>query len=354
MNYFFLTTILAIRGTFIRARLGHVVGATLLTFAATANAQLLSTPTETASQPALKGFVVQGNNLSKGTAKISLDVVAGQVVGMYTEGKTTADVARGLGAAWGYDEKDLAKLQKSLDAPQILAAARKGYHDTADEEGSTIIALAAKGEGANITWQAYTALNIWPNSTFPATNNVFGKTSAPNTIRIFSDFQCPYCKKLWDSSLKDWEKQPNEYQIIHYQFPLPFHKNAFAAAEASECASIQNKFWPYSDLLFKEYDRWISLETKVVSTNFEGYAKTAGLDTKVFNTCLSNHTTKATIGLHLQTGNLIGVNGTPTVFLNGIKLADYTDKEEIASVKKLTNSKPSASTLIDIRLKLFP
>lgn len=311
------------------------------------------TPENTFKQAILKGFTVQGNTASRGDARITLDVAGGRVVGLFIESRTPDDLARGIGAGWGLPEENVLKLQKNLAAPDFIAEAKQGILDFSDKQGTDLIGIKATGDGADARFIGYVAVKIWPDSAFPTTKNVTGNAAAPGALRIFSDFQCPYCKQLWDSSMQDWKKKPGEYRVYHYQFPLSFHKNAAAAAEASECAGAQGKFWPYADLLFKQFDSWVPLKAADIPARFSSYAKTAGLDTNAFKTCLAKRSMKATVDTHYKAGLSVRVGGTPTVFLNGVKLTDYSDKNELAAVRAVTGAQPSAATLIDERLKLF-
>lgn len=320
----------------------------------TGHAQLWATPQDTAAQGLLKGYTAQGNVLSRGGARVTLDVVAGHVVGVLVEASSTADVARGIAAAWGSPEANVTKLQASLSSPQVLAAARKGLIQFSDDSGTDVIALKAAGDGAALRWTAYVAVKIWPDSAFPATQNVGGQVNAPSVLRIFSDFQCPYCKQMWDASMQTWETNPAQFRTFHYQFPLTqIHPNAFAAAEASECASAQGKFWPFADALFAQYSSWIKVRTADVPAQFSAYAKTTGLNVPAFTTCLSQHTFKASVEAQQKAGMAVMVQGTPTVYLNGVKLSDYSDETELATVRAVTTATPSASSLIDGRLKQF-
>ncbi|PTA67919.1 disulfide bond formation protein DsbA [Deinococcus arcticus] len=323
----------------------------MLSLGGAAQAQLLSTPQETVAQPILKGFAPDGPVLRRGATTITLDVAGGHVVGVLTETDNLNDLARGIAVGWGMGEADVPRLAQSLGQPQVLAQLRKGLQDFSDENATDFFVIKASGEGAATRYRAYTAVQIWPDSAFPATKNVTGSVGAPNTLRIFSDFQCPYCKQLWDTALPGWEGQAGVYRTAHYQFPLDFHKNAFSAAEASECAGAQGKFWPYADVLFDQFSSWTRLDPKDAPGRYSAYAKTAGLDTAAFKTCLGQRTFKTSVEAQYKAGQALGVRGTPTVFLNGVKLLDYRSPEEQAVVRAITRATPSASSVIDARLR---
>ncbi|WP_309571352.1 thioredoxin domain-containing protein [Deinococcus sp.] len=327
--------------------------AIILLTATTAHAQLWHSPQETAGQAILKDYALSGTVLRRGDTTVTLDVAGNVVVGVFVQTSSLADLARGIGAGWSLAEADLPSLQANLAAPKVLTTAKTGFVDVTDDGATDVIALKTSGDGAKTRYMAYVAAKVWPDSMFPATKNVIGSAAAPDTLRIFSDFQCPYCKQMWDASAKGWEAAPGAYRTSHYQFPLTMHRNAQAAAEASECASAQGKFWPYADVLFAAYDTWTPLEPKDVPATLATYANDAGLDTAAFMTCFSAHTFKASIDAQIRAGIAVGVQGTPTVYLNGVKLTNYSDSAELARVHAATTATPSAATVIDARLKLF-
>ena len=315
-----------------------------------AHAQLFQTVQTTTSQAVLKGFAVQGKTLQKGSTKLTLDEAGGYVYGVQIEAKTPEDLARAMAGAWGMPESGIAKLASALASPRLMAEARAGFQDFSDESKSDLFALNLSGTGAAQVWKAYLAVQIWPDSAFPATNNVWGDPKAPTVLRVFSDFQCPYCQQMAEETLPTWKKNSAQYRLIHYHFPLPFHKNAFPAAEAGECAARQGKFWPYADQLFAGLVSWKALTGAALTTKFEDYAKKVGLNAAQFKTCLSQHATKAVVDAQMKAGTDVGVPGTPTVYLNGIRLRDYTDPSELKAAQAITQAIPSAQSVIQTRL----
>ncbi|GGS17119.1 DsbA family protein [Deinococcus knuensis] len=316
-------------------------------------AQLMGTPAQLAAQPTLKGFSAQGGGLVSGATRVTADVAGGRVVGVFVESDSVSGLARGIGAGWGVAEKDLPKLTQNLSNPQLLAAARTGYVDLTDDSGTDLIALKVTGEGNSTRYLGYVAMKVWPDSAFPPVKAAAGSVGAPNVLRIFSDFQCPYCKQLWDSSMRDWRAAPASFRVVHYEFPLSFHRNAQGAAEASECAAAQGRFMPFADQLFANFATWTPLDPKDAPAKYAGYARAAGLDTAAFKTCVGQRTFRADVEAQMKAGMGVNVQGTPTVFLNGMKLTDYSDAAELAQVRAVTTARPGAATLIDARLKLF-
>jgi protein-disulfide isomerase len=137
-----------------------------------------------------------------------------------------------------------------------------------------------------------------------------GPDDAPVTIIEFSDFQCPFCQKSVPVLQELRRMYGDKISLIYRDFPGQNHPNAFAAAEASECAHEQGKFWEYHDLLFNRQapDRpW----------NFEGLAAESGLDVDAFRGCVNRGRFRTEVRKDLEDGLRLGVTSTPTFFVNG-------------------------------------
>lgn len=158
----------------------------------------------------------------------------------------------------------------------------------------------------------------------------FGPDSAPVTIVIFSDFECPYCrdeaKTLRESLAK---KYPNEVRVVFKDFPLEaVHTWAKRAAIAGHCVIEQNPqtFWPYHDYMY-EHQKEISganLDTKVLE-----FAKQQNLDTLQLSSCVQNGATAKLVEDNLDQGRALGVQQTPTMFLNGRQVAGAVPLEQL-------------------------
>lgn len=104
------------------------------------------------------------------------------------------------------------------------------------------------------------------------------------------------------------------------------HPNAQKAAEATECADDQGKFWEYHDLLFAN-------QSALDVASLKGYAAQLGLDTGTFDDCLDTGKNASEVQKDLQDGQSYGVGGTPAFFINGrlvsgaIPFEDYTTQQ---------------------------
>jgi protein-disulfide isomerase len=139
---------------------------------------------------------------------------------------------------------------------------------------------------------------------------VLGPATAPVTVVEFSDFECPFCRQAETTVKRLVATYPDQIRLIYRHFPLQnIHPNALHAAEASECAAEQGRFWQMHDVLFANH---AALAPEKVSE----YAGRAGLDMQAFSTCLANGHAKSAVQQDMTDGERYGVQGTPTFFVN--------------------------------------
>lgn len=141
-----------------------------------------------------------------------------------------------------------------------------------------------------------------------------GPKTAKVTIVEFSDFQCPYCsrgKKVMEEVVA---KYGDKVRLVFRDFPLDFHDKAQKAAEAGQCANDQGKFWAMHDWMF---DNQQSLDIPAL----KGAAKTMGMDSTAFDSCLDSGKHAALIKKNTKDGQEAGVRGTPAFFVNGVFLS---------------------------------
>jgi protein-disulfide isomerase len=137
-----------------------------------------------------------------------------------------------------------------------------------------------------------------------------GPEGAPIQIIEFSDFQCPYCLRAYDTVLKVLDTYGDQVRFVYRHYPLPNHPDAWPAAEASACAAEQDKFWPYHDRLFAN-------PSKLSAADLKQHATALGLETEQFNACVDQRKYQSLVDEDLKAGVAIGVTGTPAFFING-------------------------------------
>lgn len=152
---------------------------------------------------------------------------------------------------------------------------------------------------------------------------MFGDASAKVTVVEFSDFECPYCTRAAEVANQIKTNYPKNVRFVFRQFPLSFHQNAHLAAQASLAAAAEGKFWEYHDLLFEN-------QKSLGRESLEKYAEQIGLDMKAFKKALDEGTYKEAVDNDIELGNKVAVSGTPTMFINGKRVANATDYNSVS------------------------
>jgi protein-disulfide isomerase len=152
-----------------------------------------------------------------------------------------------------------------------------------------------------------------------------GPEKAPITIVEFSDFECPYCKRVLPTLDQIEEKFGDQVRVVYRQYPLSSHANAVKAAEASLCAHEQGKFWEMHDLLFEEQE-------KLTLPDLKDKASRLALDAAAFAECIDSGRFALAVQTDLREGIAAGVDGTPAFFVNGRFISGAVPFEAIAEV----------------------
>jgi protein-disulfide isomerase len=146
-----------------------------------------------------------------------------------------------------------------------------------------------------------------------------GGANATVTLEEFADLQCPSCAVMHTELQKILGEYGTRVRFVFRHFPLTqMHKNALAAAIASESAARQGKFWEMQDQLYRNQKAWSDQQD--VRQVFYEYARTIGLDADRFMRDLRETELRQRIQADAQRGAALGVTGTPTLYLNGRQL----------------------------------
>ncbi len=141
--------------------------------------------------------------------------------------------------------------------------------------------------------------------------HLYGNPHARVTVVEFGDFQCPACRAAEATAREIRQKFGDRVRFAFRQFPLPsLHAHAEKAAEASECAARQGKFWQAVDKL---YDNQDDLTMPALSR----YASQMGLNSRKFVECLQKGQTAQQVAQDIEDGRALGVHATPTFFIDG-------------------------------------
>ena len=167
---------------------------------------------------------------------------------------------------------------------------------------------------------------------------VRGPEDAALTLVEFSDFQCPYCLLAVGKLNAVLEAYPGKIKLIFKQFPLDMHSQAALAAAAAVAAHRQGKFWPMHDALFAHRRE---LSRPVILT----LARIAGLDMQRFQADLDSAETRKVVARDIEDGDRAGVEGTPSIFINGRKYNGSLDLPDIRPVigEQLKTTAPRAT-----------
>jgi protein-disulfide isomerase len=153
-----------------------------------------------------------------------------------------------------------------------------------------------------------------------------GTAKAPVTLIEFSDFQCPYCRQVAPTLKKIRATYGDKVRIVWKDFPLTqIHPQAFKAGEAGHCAAEQGKFWEFHDQLFAN-------QQALQPDDLKKYATAGGIDGERFSACLDMSKHAELVRDGVAQGTQLGVNSTPTVFVNGRRVSGAQPYEVFAAV----------------------
>lgn len=190
--------------------------------------------------------------------------------------------------------------------------------------GKILIILAAILIIGFLVYSHYTR-PTYPVITSP--RPIKGVPEAKVKIVEYSDFQCPACKAATAAVKSLDEKYGYGISIEYKYFPLvSIHQNSFISAMAAECANDQGKFWEYHDKLFANQDN-------LGEPSLIKFAQELNLDTKSFQACLDSKAKSGLVRADMAEGSNLGIDSTPTFFINGEKVDNWGLLEGIVKNK---------------------
>jgi len=144
---------------------------------------------------------------------------------------------------------------------------------------------------------------------------VKGNPNAVVTIVEFTDFECPGCARQHPVLERIVSEYSDRVRLVVRDFPLSQHANAYKAAEAAEAAREQGKYWEYAAVLFRN-------QSALSVDKLRQYATEVGLDRAKFDKSLDSGKLAEKVQRDLMDGRKLGVNGTPSIFINGKRVSD--------------------------------
>jgi len=163
-------------------------------------------------------------------------------------------------------------------------------------------------------------------------DNYYLGTNQPQvTIVEFSDFACPYCQASILGVKKVAENYGDRVKIIFRDYPL--HEDSIDLAVAARCAGEQNKFWEMHDALFANQDR-LTATGDELNYQLQDMVKNLNLELNLdqFNTCLIEKKYLEQVRLDFEDGEKLGIQGTPTWFINNYVLTGYLSEEKMVEL----------------------
>jgi protein-disulfide isomerase len=144
------------------------------------------------------------------------------------------------------------------------------------------------------------------------TDHFEGSEHARVTLVEYGDFECPSCKVAVTTPKLLLERFPNKIRFIFRHFPIQdAHPHALTAAEASEAAAAQGKFWPMHDLLFQN-------QAHLKDKDLNRYAQQLGLDMARYRAEMDDHIYLQKVREHMEGGRRSHIRTTPAFFIDGV------------------------------------
>jgi len=157
-----------------------------------------------------------------------------------------------------------------------------------------------------------------------------GNANAKVVITEYSDYQCPFCARFTLDQLPLLQNdylETNKVRFIFKDYPIPNHKYAQMAAQATYCAGEQNEdfFWKMHVSLFEN-------QKDITKEDLIARAEAMGVNSNVFRSCLETEKYKNLVLRNRQDGIKAGVTGTPTLFINDQKITGIQPYENLVKI----------------------
>lgn len=177
-------------------------------------------------------------------------------------------------------------------------------------------------------------------------DNIKWSKEKKHILLEYSDLQCPACKNYHDFITDSIEASGsgmtdtiNNITFVYRNYPLTqIHKNAYSSATAAEAAGRQGKFFEYADRLFDSQNTWSEMSEIEAAKYFETVAKSLKLNVEQFKNDMKSSGVKSKIDADVASGDDLGVRGTPTFFLDGVKV-EVSTFDEFKSILTQTAKK---------------
>ena len=161
---------------------------------------------------------------------------------------------------------------------------------------------------------------------------ILGNPDATVTMVEFGDFQCPFCGRFFtttEQQIVDSYVKTGKVKFVYRDFAFLGPESEWAAA-AARCAGEQGKFWQYHDYLYRHQNG--ENQGAFSKGNLKSFARALGLESSAFDSCLDSDVFLADVRKDTAEGRALGVNGTPSNFINGIMMTGALPFEQFSAV----------------------
>lgn len=166
-------------------------------------------------------------------------------------------------------------------------------------------------------------------------DHVRGPAYAPATLVVYGDYECPYTRRALAIVAQLRTELGDQLRFVFRNFPLTeIHPHAMQAAEAAEAADAQGRFWEMHDHLFAH-------QRSLEQSDLLQYASDLGLETVQFEQDLVTHTHKGRINADIRSGMHSDVQGTPTLFINGVLYGASWDHDSLGAALQRADAQSS-------------
>jgi protein-disulfide isomerase len=189
--------------------------------------------------------------------------------------------------------------------------------------GGLVIYSRSSSPSIDVSSLDANAITVASDQNGQIADHVLGKADSKVVLIEYGDFQCPSCAAAHPQVKEVMEQYKDKVAFVFRNFPLTtIHPNARASAAAAEAAGLQGKYWEMHNLIYEGQADWQNLSGDQRTSVFTNYADDLGLNQAKFLADLGSGAINQKISFDQAIGKKIGVNATPTFYLNGTQLAD--------------------------------
>lgn len=243
------------------------------------------------------------------------------------ESKVQAPTEAEIGAVYEQNKARMGGQTLEQMRPRIIEYIK---NQSIQARGSQLRAELEKKHNVRVTLTA-PRFEVTP----PQTAHSKGPANAPITLVEFSDYQCPYCQRAEQTVEGLLGKYGDKVRFVLVDYPIEGHPGAFPAARAARCAGDQGKFWEYHQHLLKQPGDYSEKD-------FKDRAASLGLKSDEFGSCLTSGKHDPAIRAGLQQAAALGVQATPTFFINGRMISGARDADAFETLIDEELARPNA------------